>query len=80
MSDIAMQSPSNTQLENTQPTQATQPIQATQRPPMSAKNSYSGVYATLVPRNPQLKPLLMERDRLIHDGYTIGRLDDCDIA
>ncbi|KAJ2546378.1 hypothetical protein EV175_005623 [Coemansia sp. RSA 1933] len=34
----------------------------------------------MVPRNPQLNPLLMARDRLLDDGYTIGRFDDCDIT
>ncbi|KAI9501231.1 kinase-like domain-containing protein [Coemansia spiralis] len=64
----------------TQPTQPTQPMQATQRPPRSYDTDQAGLFATMLPRNPQLKTLLMETDILLDSGYTIGRFDDCDVT
>ncbi|KAJ2785906.1 hypothetical protein H4R18_000295 [Coemansia javaensis] len=63
------------------PTQPTQPTQAaTQRPPQNAARSLPGVFASLVPRHPHLQPLTLETSRLLAGGYTIGRLDGCDVT
>ncbi|KAJ2633023.1 hypothetical protein H4R22_000796 [Coemansia sp. RSA 1290] len=64
----------------TQPTQPTQPTQATQKPPKNTSGSKPGVFASLVPRHPHLAFLAMETDRLLNGGYTLGRLNDCDIV
>ncbi|KAJ2791942.1 hypothetical protein H4R21_006240, partial [Coemansia helicoidea] len=67
------------------PESATQPTQpthaATQQPPRNAgSGSGPGVLASLVPRHPHLQPLTLETSRLLAGGYTIGRLEQCDVT
>ncbi|KAJ2875574.1 serine/threonine protein kinase, partial [Coemansia asiatica] len=67
----------------TQATQATQPTQftqQTQRPPQNLSDDGPGIFCRLIPRHPHLAPLSMETDRLLDDGYTIGRMAPCDVV
>ncbi|KAJ1813644.1 serine/threonine protein kinase, partial [Coemansia sp. RSA 2598] len=47
--------------------------------PQNLSDDGPGIFCRLIPRHPHLTPLSMETDRLLDDGYTIGRVAPCDV-